>query len=1382
MHMRSIVQYLLRLNSEILNADDWESIIVSLINSVVTAVDPDVRSGDTLDIRPFVKLKCIPGGSISESAFVEGVVFRKNVAHKKMVYNKESPKILILSGGIEFHRQDFRLSSLDTLIDQEDKFLEIMVEKIMSLSPDIILVGKSVSRRAQELLTSHHVVVFQHVKQRLLERIARMTHAMMLPSTDHMIQQYGKECLGSCGSFSLSQPRITSIVTGTTYVYLDGCKSNLGCTLVLRGARKPELKQVKRIIRFCVMVAYHLRLEMAYFADRCAMLPPAPDDEKYVDDSDSEENFNEFTSALAVVGDEKKCDFVSAVLDGDGRKRRYLLAQSLDVDFGLPYTSELRQLGSFTSKKPTSVDVFSRHVSPFEHQTLNISSILMSEGQNQRGRPEIKCIEFYTEQDVPLGQFVIESCFHMVGAGRASGAKINMLDHTLSFVHRPGRIDIATFKAEGLKDYLKHVQLKMASYCKKCEALVTPDINMSEETWKMSFGKFLETNFYNRSAKCRTGGCSHCIRDNHVLFLFCDEGYIVRFEFHPIHPLTLSLRQTMPMPAEYHNNLNIAALDRLGQLKDSLVGDFIMGVSLVEKLSKEYLSSYPNAMEVASADISAVRKLIHSFNSSVSEEIVKLMNEIVNYSPIVTGSTSVDTNVDVSAEGNVKSLVLARGESSSIFGGNNNMQNLSIRCRFPSIIKRDMYLRSLLWRHRLKMIHDYIEVLRTKYAQQSNVPPSPPVSTPSTPASKSMAEAVPDHAHSALPTTAEVDVKDIRDFYMNETPRIPFGQNNNRDENGMLVEAMEGIEDAAMKFVLNPALSTVRASVTTVKNIGHSAATILNGADSNISDVITGDSDALHHSTQSPNIDTEKEKKTTRIGKLRTKLLGKESNSTGTGYNVGDLCEGRLGLPPGRDGVVLEVHEEELATIIAYSLASVEYEEKVNEYLLQADLCPTVSTGDTTPLDTDLKTEAAVNTVEPNTNFPVPKHDLAPPPPAESPGTSNRKASVGSVGSGPLNLHSHSAEQEDDDEDRHEGEVTDIQLANDSLYVMAGERLEAAFKERGDVSTAEAPMIAGSNVADNSEFICHTFWACQFEALRAVFLEDDGDEGYIRSLGASAKWQAQGGKSGASFSKTMDGRFVVKYITRTELQMFLDFAPAYFEYMQKVFYLGLPTILCKVLGVYQIGFHNRTTGKKVMEQVVVMENLFFERNITRIFDLKGSARNRHVDTTDTADNFETKGGSSQRGGPADPRGCYTGIVVALVKRSVLYALISLQVLMDHNLMELTDGKPLPLKFKANLRFHKAILNDTLFLSIINVIDYSILVGIDEDTQELVVGIIDYMRQYDIIKRMERMGKSVGMIAGQAEPTVIQPIQYRKRFVAAMDKYFMAVPDKWSQMK
>jgi len=35
-----------------------------------------------------------------------------------------------------------------------------------------------------------------------------------------------------------------------------------------------------------------------------------------------------------------------------------------------------------------------------------------------------------------------------------------------------------------------------------------------------------------------------------------------------------------------------------------------------------------------------------------------------------------------------------------------------------------------------------------------------------------------------------------------------------------------------------------------------------------------------------------------------------------------------------------------------------------------------------------------------------------------------------------------------------------------------------------------------------------------------------------------------------------------------------------------------------------------------------------------------------------------------------------------------------------------------------------------------------------DTLASQVALIDWLRQYDIIKKMERMGKSVGMIAGQ----------------------------------
>lgn len=78
-------------------------------------------------------------------------------------------------------------------------------------------------------------------------------------------------------------------------------------------------------------------------------------------------------------------------------------------------------------------------------------------------------------------------------------------------------------------------------------------------------------------------------------------------------------------------------------------------------------------------------------------------------------------------------------------------------------------------------------------------------------------------------------------------------------------------------------------------------------------------------------------------------------------------------------------------------------------------------------------------------------------------------------------------------------------------------------------------------------------------------------------------------------------------------------------------------------------------------------------------------------------------------------------------------------------------------------------------------DYSLLVGIDEEKRELVVGIIDFMRQYTWDKHLETWVKASGILGGpkNASPTVISPDQYKKRFRKAMTTYFLMVPDQWS---
>lgn len=54
--------------------------------------------------------------------------------------------------------------------------------------------------------------------------------------------------------------------------------------------------------------------------------------------------------------------------------------------------------------------------------------------------------------------------------------------------------------------------------------------------------------------------------------------------------------------------------------------------------------------------------------------------------------------------------------------------------------------------------------------------------------------------------------------------------------------------------------------------------------------------------------------------------------------------------------------------------------------------------------------------------------------------------------------------------------------------------------------------------------------------------------------------------------------------------------------------------MAKILGAYQICLMKNTTisSKAVKMDVIVLENLFYGKKLTQVFDLKGSERNRMV--------------------------------------------------------------------------------------------------------------------------------------------------------------------------
>jgi hypothetical protein len=197
-HLRFVVSSLV--DAEAVPAH-WVDLLLSFAGRCVSQLSPSVRLGDAMDIRSYVKVKTVGGGSVSECRVVDGVVFRKAVPHKRVKPVLSRPTLLLLKCGLEYERVSHKLSDVRTLLTAEKEYIELQVRKILALAPDIVVLEKTACRLAQDLLHAAHILVLQNVKAALIDRLARACEAPILPSTDFIDASRKQVLCGSCGVF-----------------------------------------------------------------------------------------------------------------------------------------------------------------------------------------------------------------------------------------------------------------------------------------------------------------------------------------------------------------------------------------------------------------------------------------------------------------------------------------------------------------------------------------------------------------------------------------------------------------------------------------------------------------------------------------------------------------------------------------------------------------------------------------------------------------------------------------------------------------------------------------------------------------------------------------------------------------------------------------------------------------------------------------------------------------------------------------------------------------------------------------------------------------------------------------------------------------------------
>lgn len=256
------------------HAEDWHRVLSGILLKLSTHVSPNIHAGDSIDVRAYVKIKKVPGGKITDSEYVDGIVISKNVAHKAMPRRLVNPRITVVTFPLDYHRVENQFMSLDPIMAQEKDYLRLLTRRIIDVRPHIVLVERSASRLALDHLLAAGIAVARCVKPSAIHQVARCTQADIVASMDRLALE---PRLGRCAEFSI-QSFDHEMIPGRrkTLMRFEGCQREFGCTIILRGGDIATLRKVKQITDFMAFVAYQLKNEMILYSDEHNILPVRP--------------------------------------------------------------------------------------------------------------------------------------------------------------------------------------------------------------------------------------------------------------------------------------------------------------------------------------------------------------------------------------------------------------------------------------------------------------------------------------------------------------------------------------------------------------------------------------------------------------------------------------------------------------------------------------------------------------------------------------------------------------------------------------------------------------------------------------------------------------------------------------------------------------------------------------------------------------------------------------------------------------------------------------------------------------------------------------------------------------------------------------------------
>jgi thermosome len=215
-------------------------IVIQAVRKIAKKVNGKIEV-DTDDISRVKK----HGGSAEETELIEGIVVDKEVVHPAMPKKVENARIALLDVALEVKEPEtdaqIRITSpeqMQAFLDQEQRMLKSMVEKIARVNANVVLCQKGIDDVAQHYLAKKGILACRRVKQSDMEKLAKATGGKIISNLDDLTQE-------DLGFAKVVEERK---IAGEAMTFIKGCKDPKAVTILVRGSTEHVVDEIDRSI------------------------------------------------------------------------------------------------------------------------------------------------------------------------------------------------------------------------------------------------------------------------------------------------------------------------------------------------------------------------------------------------------------------------------------------------------------------------------------------------------------------------------------------------------------------------------------------------------------------------------------------------------------------------------------------------------------------------------------------------------------------------------------------------------------------------------------------------------------------------------------------------------------------------------------------------------------------------------------------------------------------------------------------------------------------------------------------------------------------------------------------------------------------------------